>query len=135
MAIPSDEEYENSIDELMNDGYTFIPNPDPRRDDGFYNWGDGAHLFRQNAMTTYATQRRPDGLWELYGKPEEYQEYQGYQGYQDYKGYNNNNNRYKTEQVGGKKKYKTKSSKSSNRKTKKNKRSRKNKISRKYKRS
>ena len=130
MDIPAPGDYNISIGELMNQGYTFIPNPDPERPDGFYDWGDGAHLFRQNAMTTYATQRRPDGLWELYGKPEEYQEYQGYQ---DYKGYNNN--RYETEQVGGKRKYKTKSSKLSNRKTKKNKRSRKNKTSRKYKRS
>ena len=129
MAIPAPGDYNISIRELMNDGYELIPNPDPR-DNGFYNWGNEIGLFRQNAMTVYATQRRPDGLWELYGKPQE--EYQDYNNrYRNDRYYQNSGK----EQVGGKRKYKTKSSKLSNRKTKKNKRSRKNKSSRKNKRS
>ena len=61
--IPTQGEYEITIDELIHNGWTTNWNRD-------YNWGNGIPhpLLRQNAGTDYESVRKPDGRWLLFSR-------------------------------------------------------------------
>ena len=61
--IPTEEEYDMIIDDLVRDGWTTNWNID-------YNWGNGIPppLFHQDAGTEYEIVRKPDSKWLLFSR-------------------------------------------------------------------
>lgn len=61
--IPTQEQYEITINGLIHNGWTTNWDRD-------YNWGNGIppQVFRQDAMTQYEIVRKPDGRWLLFSR-------------------------------------------------------------------